>query len=159
MIYSTVTYIDLIVILVLIKLSTEKAFTTDDGIINTEQSKVAKAGDRLNRKCVSNNRIPTVNQLYKQIMDLDKKNTRTEELISSIKKDIKNAVMTMEKTNHQIASDDSARIKEFHDEIIHLQSQTQNIQQAINDVYKSKKSKKDKKSKKKSKSMKNKKQK
>jgi hypothetical protein len=48
----------------------------------------------------------------------------------------------------------SARIEEFHDEIIHLQSQTQKIQQAINDVYKSKKSKKDKKSKKKSKSMK-----
>jgi hypothetical protein len=138
--------------------STENAFSTDNGTIKTEQQR-SESGDRLNQEHIANNIIFAVNQLSKQIMDLDKKNTRTEELISSIKKDIKNAVMTMEKTNHQIASDDSARIKEFHDEIIHLQSQTQNIQQAINDVYKSKKSKKDKKSKKKSKSMKNKKQK
>jgi hypothetical protein len=138
--------------------STENAFSTDNGTIKTEQQR-SESGDKLNQEHIANNIIFAVNQLSKQIMDLDKKNTRTEELISSIKKDIKNAVMTMEKTNHQIASDDSARIKEFHDEIIHLQSQTQNIQQAINDVYKSKKSKKDKKSKKKSKSMKNKKQK
>jgi hypothetical protein len=138
--------------------STENAFSTDNGTIKTEQQR-SESGDRLNQEHIANNIIFAVNQLSKQIMDLDKKSTRTEELISSIKKDIKNAVMTMEKTNHQIASDDSARIKEFHDEIIHLQSQTQNIQQAINDVYKSKKSKNDKKSKKKSKSMKNKKQK
>jgi hypothetical protein len=138
--------------------STENAFSTDNGTIKTEQQR-SESGDRLYQEHIANNIIFAVNQLSKQIMDLDKKSTRTEELISSIKKDIKNAVMTMEKTNHQIASDDSARIKEFHDEIIHLQSQTQNIQQAINDVYKSKKSKKDKKSKKKSKSMKNKKQK
>ena len=120
--------------------STENAFSTDNGTIKTEQQR-SESGDRLNQEHIANNIIFAVNQLSKQIMDLDKKNTRTEELISSIKKDIKNAVMTMEKTNHQIASDDSSRIKEFHDEIIHLQSQTQNIQQAINYVYKSKKSK------------------
>lgn len=73
MIYSTVTFIDHIVILVLIKLSTENAFTTDDGTINTEQSKGAKAGDRLNRKCVAVNRISTINQPYKQIMVLTRK--------------------------------------------------------------------------------------
>ena len=50
--------------------------------------------------------------------------------------------MTMEKTNHQIASEDSARLKEFHDEITHLQTQIQNIELAISDVYKSKKVKK-----------------
>ena len=33
-----------------------------------------------------------------------------------MKKDIKNAVSTLE-TNHQITSDSSASIKEFHDEI------------------------------------------
>ena len=64
-----------------------------------------------------------------------------------MKKDIKNAVSTLE-TNHQITSDSSASIKEFHDEIARLQIQTQKIEQAINGVDKSKKSKKDKKDKK-----------
>ena len=131
----------------MIEQSTENAFSTDNGIIKTEQPR-SQSGYRLNQKPIASNTIPTVNQLFKQIKELDKKNTRIEELVSSIKKEIKNAVTTTEKTNHQFASDDSARTKEFHDEITRLQMQTQKIQQAINDVYKSKKSKKDKKSKK-----------
>ena len=85
--------------------------------------------------------LPAVIQLSKQINDLDKKNTRIEESISSIKKDIKNAVMTVE-ANHQIASDGSTRMKEFHDQIAKLQMQTQKIEQVINSNFKSKKSKK-----------------
>lgn len=119
--------------------------------IKTEQP--GQSGERLNQKAVTNDMSPTVIQLSKQIKDLDKKSTRIEEQISSIKKDIKNAVMIIEKTNHQISSYDSGRIKEFHDEMTQLQMQTQKIEQAINNVYKSKKSKKDKKSKKKEKSM------
>jgi chromosome segregation ATPase len=118
----------------MIEESAENAFSTDNGRINTEQPR-SQSGDRLNQRSIANNMIPTVNHLSKQIKELDKKNTRIEELVSSIKKEIKNVVMTIEKTNHQYVSDDSARIKEFHDEIPRLQMQTQRIQQAINDIY------------------------
>jgi hypothetical protein len=63
--------------------STENAFSTDNGKIKTEQQR-SESGDRLNQEHIANNIIFAVNQLSKQIMDLDKKNTRTEELISSI---------------------------------------------------------------------------
>ena len=80
----------------MIEQSTENALSTVNGIIKTEQQR-GPSGDRSNQKSIANDMIPTVNQLSKQIKDLDKKNTRIEELISSIKKDIKNAVTTIEK--------------------------------------------------------------
>ncbi len=138
----------------MIEQSTENSFSQDNSV-KTDQVR-SRNGDKLHQRAVTDDMLPSVNQLSKQIKELDRKNTRIEELISSIKKDIKNAVMTLE-TNHQIASDGWARIKEFHDEISRLQMQTQKIEQAINGVYKSKKSKKDKKNKKKAKNMKKKK--
>jgi chromosome segregation ATPase len=125
--------------------STKNSFSQDSNI-KTEDVR-SQTGDKLHQRPVTDDMLPTVNQLSKQIKELDKKNTRIEELISSIKKDIKNAVMTIE-TNHQIASDCSARIAEFHHEIAQLQMQTQKIEQAISGVYESNNSKKDKKNKK-----------
>ena len=129
----------------MVELSTENSFSQDSSI-KTEQVR-SQNGDKLHRRVVTDDMLPAVNQLSKQIKELDKKNTRIEELISSIKKDIKSAVLMFE-ANHQIVSDDSARIKEFHNEIARLQMQTEKIEQAINSFYKSKKSKKDKKNKK-----------
>jgi predicted nucleic acid-binding Zn-ribbon protein len=128
----------------MIEQSTENSFSHDSSI-KTEQVR-SQNGVKLHQRPVTDDMLPSVNQLSKQIKELDKKNTRIEELISSIKKDIKNAVMTLE-TNHQIVSDDSARIKEFHDEIARLQMQTQKIEQTISGVYESNYSKKDKKDK------------
>jgi hypothetical protein len=128
----------------MIEQSTENSFSHDSSI-KTEQVR-SQNGVKLHQRPVTDDMLPSVNQLSKQIKELDKKNTRIEELISSIKKDIKNAVMTLE-TNHQIVSDDSARIKEFHDEIARLQMQTQ-IEQTISGIYESNYSKKDKKEKK-----------
>ena len=125
--------------------STKNSFSQDSNI-KTEDVR-SQTGDKLHQRPVTDDMLPTVNQLSKQTKELDKKNTRIEELISSIKKDIKNAVMTIE-TNHQIASDCSARIEEFHHEIAQLQMQTQKIEQAISGVYESNNSKKDKKDKK-----------
>jgi hypothetical protein len=65
--------------------STENAFSTDNGTIKTEQQR-SESGDKLNQEHIANNIIFAVNQLSKQIMDLDKKNIEIEELISSIKK-------------------------------------------------------------------------
>ena len=132
----------------MIEQSTENPFSQDTGV-KTDQGR-SQNGDKLHQRAVTDGMLPTVNQLSKQMKELDKKNTRIEELISSIKKDIKNAVLMLE-TNHQVASDCSARIEEFHHEITQLQMQTQKIEQAINGVYesnKSKKSKNDKKDKK-----------
>ena len=125
--------------------STKNSFSQDSNI-KTEDVR-SQTGDKLHQRPVTDDMLPTVNQLSKQTKELDKKNTRIEELISSIKKDIKNAVMTIE-TNHQIASDCSARIEEFHHEMAQLQMQTQKIEQAISGVYESNNSKKDKKDKK-----------
>jgi chromosome segregation ATPase len=129
----------------MIEQSTENSFSQDTSV-KKDQGR-SQNGDKLHQRAVTDDMLPTVNQLSKQIKELDKKNTRIEELISSIKRDIKNAVMMLE-TNHQIASDGSARIKEFHDEISRLQMQTQKIEQAISGVYESNNSKKDKKEKK-----------
>ena len=125
--------------------STKNSFSQGSNI-KTEDVR-SQTGDKLHQRPVTDDMLPTVNQLSKQTKELDKKNTRIEELISSIKKDIKNAVMTIE-TNHQIASDCSARIEEFHHEMAQLQMQTQKIEQAISGVYESNNSKKDKKDKK-----------
>jgi chromosome segregation ATPase len=125
----------------MIEQSTENSFSQDTSV-KPDQGR-SQNGDKLHQRAVTNNMLPSINQVSKQIKELDKKNTRIEELISSIKKDIKNAVMTLE-TNHQVASDCSARIEEFHHEIARLQMQTLKIEQAINGVYESKKSKKSK---------------
>ena len=129
----------------MIEQSTENSFSQDSSI-KTEQVR-SQNGDKLHQRPVTDDMLPLINQVFKQIKELDRKNTRIEELISSIKKDIKNAVITLE-TNHQVTSDCLARIEEFHHEIAQLQMQTQKIEQAINGVYKSKKSRKDKKDKK-----------
>jgi hypothetical protein len=99
------------------------------------------------QKSLTNETGLTIIQLSRQIKDLDKKNTRIEELLSSIKKDIKNVVLAI-KDSQQLASDGATRMKEFHDQIAQLQMQTQKIEQVINDDSVSKKSKKDKKDKK-----------
>ena len=129
----------------MVEQSTENSFSQDSSI-KTGQVR-SQTGDKLHQMSVTDDVLPLINQVSKQIKELDKKNTRIEELISSMKKDIKNAVSTLE-TNHQITSNSSASIKEFHDEIARLQIQTQKTEQAINGVDKSKKSKKDKKNKK-----------
>ena len=67
----------------------------------------------------------------------DKKSTRIEELISSIK-EIKYAAMTIEPNS-------SNRINEFHHRISQLQIQTQKIEQAVKGVYESNNLKKDEK--------------
>ncbi len=90
-----------------------------------------------------------------RLRNLDKKNTRIEELLSSIKKDIKNVVLAI-KDSQQLASDGATRMKEFHDQIAQLQMQTQKIEQVINDDSVSKKSKKVKKDKKRNKKQSNK---
>ncbi|MGA9844574.1 MAG: hypothetical protein WBQ25_19915 [Nitrososphaeraceae archaeon] len=123
----------------MIEQSTENAFSKDNGV-KAEQPKTQNS-DKLLQKSLTNDVLPAVIQLSKQIKDLDKKNTRIEESISSITKDIKNAVMTVE-ANHQLESDGSARIMAFHDQIAKLQMQTQKIEQVINSNFKSKKSKK-----------------
>jgi len=121
----------------MIEQSTENSFSKDSNI-NSEQVK-GQNHNELNQLPDLNEIIPNVIQLSKQIKELDKKNTRIEELISSIKKDIKNAVSTIE-TNHHITSDSSTMIKGFHDEIARLQMQIQNIELATkSNFYKSKK--------------------
>lgn len=80
-----------------IEQSTENAFSHDNSWKPGQLG--GQNGGRIQQRFVTNEIGLTVNQLSKQIKDLDKKNTRTEKLISSIK-DIKNVVMTIE-TNHQ----------------------------------------------------------
>ena len=150
----------------MIESSTEKIFPKDNNV-KIEQTR-SQNDDKMVQKSLTNETGLTIIQLSRQIKDLDKKNTRIEELLSSIKKDIKNAVLAI-KDSQQLASDGATRMKEFHDQIAQLQMQTQKIEQVINDDSVSKKSKKvkkdkkdkkqsnkekDKKSKKKAKSMK-----
>jgi hypothetical protein len=150
----------------MIESSTEKIFPKDNNV-KIEQTR-SQNDDKMVQKSLTNETGLTIIQLSRQIKDLDKKNTRIEELLSSIKKDIKNVVLAI-KDSQQLASDGATRMKEFHDQIAQLQMQTQKIQQVINDDSASKKSKKvkkdkrdkkqsnkekDKKSKKKAKSMK-----
>jgi len=123
----------------MIEQSTENSFSQDNNI-NSEQVK-SQNRNELHQLPVLNEILPNVIQLSKQIKELDKKNTRIEELISSMKKDIKNAVSTLE-TNHQITSDSSPMIKDLHDEVSRLQMQIQNIELATSNFYKSKKIKK-----------------
>ena len=88
--------------------STKNSFSQNSNI-KTEDVR-SQTGDKLHQRPVIDDMLPTVNQLSKQTKELDKKNTRIEELpVHIIKKDIKNAVMTIE-TNHQIASDCSAKL-------------------------------------------------
>jgi hypothetical protein len=150
-------------ILNMIESSTEKIFPKDNNI-KIEQTR-SQNDEKMVQKSLTNESALTIIQLSRQIKDLDKKNTRIEELLSSIKKDIKNAVLAI-KDSQQLASDGITRMKEFHDQIAKLQMQTQKIEQVITDDFVSKKSKKvkkdkkqsnkekDKKSKKKAKSMK-----
>ena len=150
----------------MIESSTEKIFPKDNNV-KIEQTR-SQNDDKMVQKSLTNETGLTIIQLSRQIKDLDKKNTRIEELLSSIKKDIKNVVPAI-KDSQQLASDGATRMKEFHDQIAQLQMQTQKIEQVINDDSVSKKSKKvkkdkkdkkqsnkekDKKSKKKAKSMK-----
>ena len=150
----------------MIESSTEKIFPKDNNV-KIEQTR-SQNDDKIVQKSLTNETGLTIIQLSRQIKDLDKKNTRIEELLSSIKKDIKNVVLAI-KDSQQLASDGATRMKEFHDQIAQLQMQTQKIEQVINDDSVSKKSKKvkkdkkdkkqsnkekDKKSKKKAKSMK-----
>ncbi|MFZ0327443.1 MAG: hypothetical protein WBP64_11035 [Nitrososphaeraceae archaeon] len=150
----------------MIESSTEKIFPKDNNV-KIEQTR-SQNDDKMVQKSLTNETGLTIIQLSRQIKDLDKKNTRIEELLSSIKKDIKNVVLAI-KDSQQLASDGATRMKEFHDQIAQLQMQTQKIEQVINDDSVSKKSKKvkkdkkdkkqsnkekDKKSKKKAKSMK-----
>ncbi|MGC2427101.1 MAG: hypothetical protein WA421_08700 [Nitrososphaeraceae archaeon] len=91
----------------MIEQSTENSFSQDSsiktGLVRSQN------GDELHQRSVTDDVLPLFNQVSKQIKELDKKNTRVEELISSIKKDIRNAVSTLE-TNHQITSDIIARL-------------------------------------------------
>lgn len=144
----------------MIESSTEKIFPKDNNV-KIEQTR-SQNDEKMVQKSLTNDSGLTIIQLSRQIKDLDKKNTRIEELLSSVKKDIKNAVLAI-KDSQQLASDGATRMKEFHDQIAKLQMQTQKIEQVITDDFVSKKSKKDKKqsnkekdkkSKKKAKSMK-----
>ena len=150
----------------MIESSTEKIFPKDNNV-KIEQTR-SQNDDKMVQKSLTNETGLTIIQLSRQIKDLDKKNTRIEELLSSIRKDIKNAVLAI-KDSQQLASDGATRMKEFHNQIAKLQMQTQKIEQVINNDSVSKKSKKvkkdkkdkkqsnkekDKKSKKKAKSMK-----
>lgn len=81
----------------MIEQSTENAFSYDNSWKPGQLG--GQNGGMIQQRFVTNKMGPTVNQLSKQIKDLDKKNTRIEKLISSIK-DIKNVVMIIE-TNHQ----------------------------------------------------------
>lgn len=150
----------------MIESSTEKIFPKDNNV-KIEQTR-SQNDDKMVQKSLTNETGLTIIQLSRQIKDLDKKNTRIEELLSSIKKDIKNVVLAIKDSQH-LASDGATRRKEFHEQIAKLQMQTQKIEQVINDDSVSKKSKKvkkdkkdkkqsnkekDKKSKKKAKSMK-----
>jgi hypothetical protein len=123
----------------MIEQSTENSFSQDNSI-NAEQIR-SQNHDELHQRPDLSEMLTTVIQLSKQIKELDKKNTGIEEKILSIKKDIKGAVSTLE-TVHQITSDSSTIIKEFHDEIARLQMQIQKIELSISNAYKSKKIKK-----------------
>ena len=81
----------------MIEHSTENPFSHDNSWKPGQLE--GQNGGRIQQRFATNEIGPTVNQLSKQIKDLDKKNIRIEKLISSIK-DIKNVVMTIE-TNHQ----------------------------------------------------------
>ena len=129
----------------MIESSTEKIFPKDNNV-KIEQTR-SQNDDKMVRKSLTNETGLTNIQLSRQIKDLDKKNTRIEELLSSIKKDIKNVVLAIKDSQH-LASDGATRMKEFHEQIAKLQMQTQKIEQVINDDSVSKKSKKDKKDKK-----------
>ncbi len=129
----------------MIEQSTENSFSQDNSL-TTEQVR-RQNGNELHHNSDLDELFHVVTQLAKRIKELDKKSTRIEELISSIRKDIKSAVMTLE-TNYQITSDSSTKFTEFHEEIARLQTQIQKIEQAFSDVFKSKKTKKTKKTKK-----------
>ena len=129
----------------MIESSTEKIFPKDNNV-KIEQTR-SQNDDKMVQKSLTNETGLTIIQLSRQIKDLDKKNTRIEELLSSIKKDIKNVGLAI-KDSQQLASDGATRMKEFHDQIAQLQMQTQKIEQVINDDSVSKKSKKVKKDKK-----------
>ena len=85
----------------MIEQSTENSFSQDSSI-KTEQVR-SQNGDKLHQRPVTDDMLPLINQVFKQIKELTEK-IQIEELISSIKKDIKNAVITLE-TNHQVTSD------------------------------------------------------
>ncbi|HEY7573299.1 MAG TPA: hypothetical protein VH796_18210 [Nitrososphaeraceae archaeon] len=119
----------------MIEQSTENSFSQDSSI-KTEQVR-RQNGNELHHGPDHDERFPALTQLSKQIEELDEKSIRIEDLISSIKKDIKSAVTTLD-TNYQITSDSSTKFVEFHKEIAQLQMQIQKIELAISDVYKSK---------------------
>ena len=129
----------------MIEQSTKNSFSQDNSV-KTEQVR-SQNGNELHHNSDLDELFHVVTQLAKQIKELDKKSTRIEEQISSIRKDIKSAVLTLE-TNYQITSDSSTKFMEFHEEIARLQTQIQKIELAISDVFKSKKTKKTKKTKK-----------
>jgi len=99
------------------------------------------------QQSLKNEILATNSQLLRQIKNLDKKNTRIEELLSSINKDVKNTVQTIGE-NYQITSNVSDRISEFQTQVSQLQTLTEELQQAIDLGLVSKKSKKSKKDKK-----------
>jgi len=103
----------------MLKKSAENTLSKDE--IKIEQPR-SQNGNRLSQDDVTNDISSTVNQLSKQIRELDKKNARIEESVLSIKKDIHNAVSILD-TNNPISSDSSTIISEFHDEITRLQMQ------------------------------------
>ena len=67
--------------------------SSNDNSIDTEQVNYEN-GDKLHQNIVTDEMLPYVIQLSKQIRELDKKNIRIVELISSIKKDIRIALST-----------------------------------------------------------------
>lgn len=126
----------------MIEQSTENSFSQDSSV-KTEHVR-SQNDNELHQSLDLNERFPTLTQISKQIKELDKKSTKIEDLISSIKNDIRSAVTTLD-TNYQITSDSSTKFMEFHKELAQLQIQIQKIELAIRDISKSKNTKKTKK--------------
>src|SRR5215467_1091393 len=123
----------------MIEQSTENSFSQDSSV-KTEHVR-SQNDNELHQSLDLNERFPTLTQISKQIKELDKKSTKIEDLISSIKNDIRSAVTTLD-TNYQITSDSSTKFMEFHKELAQLQIQIQKIELAIRDISKSKNTKK-----------------
>lgn len=126
----------------MIEQSTENSFSQDSSV-KTEHVR-SQNDNELHQSLDLNERFPTLTQISKQIKELDKKSTKIEDLISSIKNDIRSAVTTLD-TNYQITSDSSTKFMEFHKELAQLQIQIQKIELAIRDISKSKNTKNTKK--------------
>lgn len=126
----------------MIEQSTENSFSQDSSV-KIEQVR-SQNGNESPHSPDLDDLFHVVTQLSKQIKELDKKSMRIEELISSIKKDIKSAVTALG-TNYQITSDSSTKFTEFHKDIARLQMQLQKIEPAISEVHKFKNTKNTKK--------------